>query len=73
MIVNFLMVVEVSTRWIAYGKVCVHIVYGSTCSLTMQKYPMTLLNLLDLGLVLFCVVTLILVFANPCAEGTTRR
>ncbi|TXT10679.1 hypothetical protein VHUM_02184 [Vanrija humicola] len=56
-IVNFLMVVEVSTRWIAYGK----------------KYPMTLLNLLDLCLVLFCVITLILVFANPCAEGTTRQ
>ncbi|KAL1408914.1 hypothetical protein Q8F55_005728 [Vanrija albida] len=56
-VVNFLMVVEVSTRWIAYGK----------------KYPMTLLNVLDLGLVLFCVITLILVFVNPCGEGTTRQ
>lgn len=31
---------------------------------------MTLLNVIDLLLVLFCALTLILVFANPCGEGT---
>ncbi|KLT43179.1 hypothetical protein CC85DRAFT_258946 [Cutaneotrichosporon oleaginosum] len=56
-IVNALMVLEVSTRWIAYGK----------------KYPMTLLNMLDLVLVFFCVVTLIFVFASPCGEGTRQE
>lgn len=40
--------------------------------LTLQKYPMTLLNVVDLLLVLFCVITLIFVFASPCGEGTRR-
>jgi hypothetical protein len=31
---------------------------------------MTLLNIVYLLLVLFCVVTLLLVFVNPCGEGT---
>jgi hypothetical protein len=31
---------------------------------------MTLLNILDLLLVLFCSITLILVFTNPCSSGT---
>jgi hypothetical protein len=31
---------------------------------------MTLLNMIDLLLVCFCVITLILVFSNPCSEGT---
>ncbi|WVR03252.1 hypothetical protein IAU60_000243 [Kwoniella sp. DSM 27419] len=53
-IINVLMVVEVGTRWIAYGK----------------KYPMTPLNVVDIILVLFCSVTLILVFRNPCGSGT---
>lgn len=38
-----------------------------------QKYPMTLLNTLDLLLVAFCAITLILVFVNPCGEGTRRE
>lgn len=33
---------------------------------------MTLLNMIDLVLVFFCVVTLIFVFASPCGEGTRR-
>ncbi|WVW81471.1 hypothetical protein I302_103465 [Kwoniella bestiolae CBS 10118] len=53
-VINVLMVLEVGTRWIAYGK----------------KYPLTLLNIVDIILVLFCTVTLILVFKNPCGEGT---
>ncbi|WWC57816.1 uncharacterized protein I303_100351 [Kwoniella dejecticola CBS 10117] len=53
-VINVLMVLEVGTRWIAYGK----------------KYPLTLLNIIDIILVLFCTVTLILVFRNPCGEGT---
>ncbi|CAD6573585.1 MAG: hypothetical protein TREMPRED_000862 [Tremellales sp. Tagirdzhanova-0007] len=56
-IVNVMMVVEVSTRWVAYGK----------------KYPMTPLNIIDLLLVLFCTVTLILVFRNPCSTGTRQE
>ncbi|GMK54192.1 hypothetical protein CspeluHIS016_0107780 [Cutaneotrichosporon spelunceum] len=56
-IVNTLMVLEVSTRWVAYGK----------------KYPMTILNMIDLVLVFFCVVTLIFVFASPCGEGTRQE
>lgn len=35
-----------------------------------QKYPMTPLNIIDLLLVLFCSITLILVFRSPCSEGT---
>ncbi|WWC67111.1 uncharacterized protein I206_101018 [Kwoniella pini CBS 10737] len=53
-VINVLMVLEVGTRWIAYGK----------------KYPLTLLNIIDIILVLFCTVTLILVFKNPCGQGT---
>ncbi|WVQ93982.1 hypothetical protein IAU59_001060 [Kwoniella sp. CBS 9459] len=53
-VINILMVVEVGTRWVAYGK----------------KYPLTLLNVVDIILVLFCSVTLILVFRNPCGSGT---
>ncbi|WVQ85152.1 hypothetical protein IAT38_007317 [Cryptococcus sp. DSM 104549] len=53
-VLNLLMVLEVSTRWVAYGK----------------KYPLTLLNLVDLVLVFFCAITLILVFRNPCSSGT---
>ena len=34
---------------------------------------MTLLNVVDLLLVLFCSLTLILVFSSPCAEGTRRE
>jgi hypothetical protein len=34
---------------------------------------MTPLNILDLLLVLFCSVTLFLVFRSPCAEGTRRE
>jgi len=34
---------------------------------------MTPLNILDLLLVLFCSITLILVFRSPCAEGTRRE
>ncbi|RXK40700.1 hypothetical protein M231_01952 [Tremella mesenterica] len=56
-IVNGLMVLEVGTRWTAYGK----------------KYPMTLLNVIDLALVLFCSLTLILVFSSPCSEGTRQE
>ncbi|KAL7419290.1 hypothetical protein Q5752_006127 [Cryptotrichosporon argae] len=56
-IINVLMVLEVSTRWVAYGK----------------KYPMTPLNVIDLALVFFCVVTLIFVFHNPCGEGTREE
>ncbi|KAK1921429.1 hypothetical protein DB88DRAFT_513455 [Papiliotrema laurentii] len=56
-IVNGLMVIEVSTRWVAYGK----------------KYPMTPLNIIDLLLVLFCSITLILVFRSPCAEGARQE
>ncbi|KAK8844571.1 hypothetical protein IAR55_006418 [Kwoniella newhampshirensis] len=53
-IINALMVLEVTTRWVAYGK----------------KYPLTLLNVVDLALVAFCSITLILVFRNPCGSGT---
>ncbi|WWD22876.1 hypothetical protein CI109_107371 [Kwoniella shandongensis] len=53
-IINALMVLEVTTRWVAYGK----------------KYPLTLLNIVDLALVAFCSITLILVFRNPCGSGT---
>ncbi|WWC85510.1 uncharacterized protein L201_000374 [Kwoniella dendrophila CBS 6074] len=53
-VINVLMVLEVGTRWIAYGK----------------KYPLNLLNIVDIILVLFCTVTVILVFRNPCGEGT---
>ncbi|WVF66365.1 hypothetical protein IAT40_001105 [Kwoniella sp. CBS 6097] len=53
-VINILMVVEVGTRWVAYGK----------------KYPLTPLNIVDIILVLFCSVTLILVFRNPCGSGT---
>jgi hypothetical protein len=35
-----------------------------------QKYPMTILNVLDLLLVAFCSLTLMLVFIKPCSEGT---
>ncbi|CAK9784485.1 unnamed protein product [Cutaneotrichosporon oleaginosum] len=69
-IVNALMVLEVSTRWIAYGKVGINFAHPT---LTVQKYPMTLLNMLDLVLVFFCVVTLIFVFASPCGEGTRQE
>jgi hypothetical protein len=34
-----------------------------------QKYPMTILNVLDLLLVAFCSLTLMLVFIWPCSEG----
>jgi hypothetical protein len=37
--------------------------------LIIQKYPMTILNVLDLLLVAFCSLTLILVFIWPCSEG----
>ncbi|ORY30823.1 hypothetical protein BCR39DRAFT_494399 [Naematelia encephala] len=56
-VVNVLMVLEVGTRWVAYGK----------------KYPLTLLNIVDLLLVLFCTLTLILVFHNPCSTGTRQE
>ncbi|KAK4686838.1 hypothetical protein P7C73_g3280, partial [Tremellales sp. Uapishka_1] len=56
-IINLMMVIEVGTRWTAYGK----------------KYPMTPLNIIDLLLVLFCSVTLILVFRNPCGSGTRQE
>ncbi|ORX34909.1 hypothetical protein BD324DRAFT_633144 [Kockovaella imperatae] len=56
-IVNAMMVLEVSTRWVAFGK----------------KYPMTPLNIIDLLLVLFCSITLILVFRSPCSEGTRQE
>lgn len=35
-----------------------------------QEYPLTPLNILDLVLTLFCVVTLLLVFLNPCGSGS---
>ena len=90
-IVNVMMVVEVSTRWVAYGKVSLiipirkrcsdHRLLTSLCPLALphtqlvepQKYPMTPLNIIDLLLVLFCTVTLILVFRNPCSTGTRRE
>lgn len=34
---------------------------------------MTLLNIIDLILVLFCAITLIVVFASPCGDGARRR
>ncbi|KAI9633386.1 uncharacterized protein MKK02DRAFT_18347 [Dioszegia hungarica] len=53
-VINALMVIEVGTRWIAYGK----------------KYPMTPLNVIDLLLVLFCSITLIVVFTSPCSDSS---
>jgi len=38
-----------------------------------QKYPMTILNVLDLLLVAFCSLTLILVFIWPCSEGARGK
>ncbi|KIR51176.1 hypothetical protein I315_06359 [Cryptococcus gattii Ru294] len=56
-VLNALMVLEVTTRWIANGR----------------KYPMTPLNIIDLTLVFFCTLTLILVFLNPCGSGTRNE
>lgn len=72
-VVNGLMVIEVTTRWVAYGKVSIRYCrrIQSRTGLTLsQKYPMTPLNIIDLLLVLFCSITLILVFRSPCSEGT---
>lgn len=38
-----------------------------------QEYPLTPLNILDLVLTLFCVITLLLVFLNPCGSGSKRE
>jgi hypothetical protein len=38
-----------------------------------QKYPMTILNVLDLLLVAFCSLTLMLVFIWPCSEGARGK
>jgi hypothetical protein len=38
-----------------------------------QKYPMTILNVLDLLLVAFCSLTLMLVFILPCSEGARGK
>ncbi|OWZ45897.1 hypothetical protein AYX14_01897 [Cryptococcus neoformans] len=56
-VLNALMVLEVTTRWIANGR----------------KYPMTALNIIDLTLVFFCTLTLVLVFLNPCGSGTRKE
>lgn len=72
-VINALMVIEVGTRWIAYGKVC-NIFSSMTLSnmavLIVKKYPMTPLNVIDLLLVLFCSITLIVVFTSPCSDGS---
>jgi hypothetical protein len=70
------MVVEVGTRWIAYGKVSQHSWLRRTSNvqaLTLQKYPMTPLNVIDLLLVMFCSITLIVVFTSPCSDNSICR
>ncbi|ODN75541.1 hypothetical protein L202_06667 [Cryptococcus amylolentus CBS 6039] len=53
-ILNGLMVLEVTTRWFANGK----------------KFPITFLNIVDLALLAFCLFTLLLVFFSPCSSST---
>jgi hypothetical protein len=78
-VVNGLMVIEVTTRWVAYGKVSICLLHQTVCRpievglMVSQKYPMTPLNIVDLLLVLFCSITLILVFRSPCSEGTRGK
>ncbi|KAJ9097695.1 hypothetical protein QFC21_004732 [Naganishia friedmannii] len=56
-IVNGGMVLEVGTRWVGFGK----------------QYPLTPLNVLDLFLTAFCIITLLLVFLNPCGASSKRE
>ncbi|KAI5455138.1 hypothetical protein NCC49_002409 [Naganishia albida] len=56
-IVNGGMVLEVGTRWVGFGK----------------QYPLTPLNVLDLFLTAFCIITLLVVFLNPCGAGSKRE
>ena len=39
----------------------------------LQQYPLTPLNVLDLFLTAFCIITLIVVFLNPCGAGSKRE
>lgn len=38
-----------------------------------QQYPLTPLNVLDLFLTAFCIITLLLVFLNPCGASSKRK
>ncbi len=69
-IVNGGMILEVGTRWVGFGKVHGWW-FSDRCRGTdddgfPQQYPMTALNIVDLLLTAFCVITLVVVFVSSC-------